>query len=80
MLCFPVRGLGAGEPSNHLGCISAVNGFKAGQAALGGKELSEYFLDFLSVLKAEFWALTDTFFFWCYICLSTEGRPWRIII
>lgn len=33
-LCFPVRGLGAGEPSNHLG-------FKAGQAALGGKELSK---------------------------------------
>lgn len=56
-LCFPVRGFGSGEPSNHLGCISAVNGFKAGQAALGGKELSEYFLDFLSVLKAEFWAL-----------------------
>lgn len=46
-------GLGVGEPSNHLGCISVVNGFKAGREALGGKELSKYFLDFLSALNAE---------------------------
>lgn len=46
-------GLGVGKLSNHLGCISAVNGFKAGRAALGGKELSKYFVDFLSVPNTE---------------------------
>lgn len=46
-------GLDVGEPSNHLGCISAVNGLKAGGAVLVGKELSKYFLDFLSALNAE---------------------------